>query len=64
MIQAEQRMGKLSVREPGFPTTSISAPPVKSQTLLTHNTSPNVFRKKKSGLKHAFFSASLEAELS
>lgn len=31
MIQAEQTMGKRFVREPGVPTTSVSAPPVKSQ---------------------------------
>lgn len=62
MIQAEQTMGKRFVREPGVPTTSVSAPPVKSQApSLTLQMSSGI---KNPGQKHAFFSVSLEAELS
>lgn len=64
MIQAEEMRGKHFVREPGFPSTSVCAAPVKSRTLFTHNPSPNVLREKNLDSNMIFFSVSLEVELS
>lgn len=57
MIQAEQTVGKHSVREPRHSCREITHT-ARSQPLSTHP------QEKKSGLKQTLFSVSLEVELS
>lgn len=57
MIQAEQMVGKHSVREPRHSCREITHT-ARSQPLSTHP------QEKKSGLKQTLFSVSLEVELS